>query len=259
MQLPPLNRISFQGKAPERYACFDSWLTTEPGQALLKAERRILADWQGHHVGQRAVEVTVSRGLDLLVDSPLPWRTSIAPPGFSDCGIESHLESLPLARNSVDVLLLHHCLDFSADPHQVLREASQCVAPGGMLAVMGFQPLSLLGLARWCFWRHRPGWVGRFYRPSRVTDWLQVLGFEVDGMASGFYTAPLSQPNRNRLRPLEWFFTTLMPRHGGSYLLVSRKQAGVLRPLASRQRPSPTNTVVPVPVARWHKDTYREP
>ncbi|MCG8394928.1 MAG: class I SAM-dependent methyltransferase [Pseudomonadales bacterium] len=251
MQLPPLNRISFRASSADLGRGFNQWLDGEPGQALLAAEREMLTDWLRRQVGQRAVAIYAGDGRDLLAESPLRWQTSIAPEGFRGVRLQSRMDLLPLAKSSVDLLMLHHVMDFSRDPHQVLREASRCISHGGMIAIIGFHPVSLMGLGRWLLWRKRPAWSGRFYRPNRLTDWLQVLGFEVDGMASGFYTMPLSDRARGRLRLLEWLGSLLWPRHGNAYLLVARKRAGVVRPLPSRQRQVPPNAVVPVPVARW--------
>ncbi|MCG4255597.1 hypothetical protein K6W37_17335, partial [Acetobacter senegalensis] len=75
--------------------------------------------------------------------------------------------------------------------------------------------------------------------------------------ASGFYTLPLAERGRARLRWLDWMGRHLWWRHGGTYLLVARKRAAMMRPLATgnrrfaRQRP----TVVSVPVARWRRNT----
>src|SRR5699024_5632196 len=144
-----------------------------------------------------------------------------------------------------------HCLEFHDAPHRVLREAAGCVAPGGMLAVIGFHPFSPIGLACWFkAGRPRPAWVGRYFRPYRVSDWLQVLGFEVEGLAGGFYTLPLSDRGRARLGWLDWLGRHLWWRHGGVYLLVARKRAAMMRPLATSRRRFPRQrpTVVSVPV-----------
>ncbi|MDX1803168.1 MAG: methyltransferase domain-containing protein [Alcanivorax sp.] len=246
--------MSFRSPPADLCERFDVWLNCEPGEALLREERDMLCDWLPRQVGQRAVEISCGQGRELLEGCPLPWRTTITQPQFAGGKLHSRLDCLPLAKASVDVMLLHHCLEFRGQPHQVLREAARCVAPGGTLAIVGFHPLSAMGLSRWLHWRQRPAWSGRFFTPDRITDWLQVLGFEVDGMASGFYTMPLSAPARRRLRVLEWLGGTFWPRHGGCYLLVSRKRAGLVRPLASSQRSQRPATVIPVPVARWRND-----
>ena len=155
MQLPPLNRISFNTGNHDQEKQFDAWLESEPGQALLDAERTMLEEWMRRQVGQRAVAVYSSREQGLMEDCPLRWKMSLGPAGFPGVTVQSRLDSLPLAKSSVDVLLLHHVLDFTGSPHQVLREACRSIAPGGKIAIVGFHPLSMMGIARWFLWRHR--------------------------------------------------------------------------------------------------------
>ncbi|MAO60058.1 hypothetical protein ASALC70_00201 [Alcanivorax sp. ALC70] len=274
MQLPPLSRSPFRRQPDDMTRRFDAWLESEAGQAVLDAERTMLADWLPKLVGQRAMEISGGRGRDMLAGIRLPWRCAVNPvhlgggpePAAEDdhgtrpVRLEACPLALPVAKNSVDVVLLHHGLEFQDNPHQVLREAARCVAPGGVIAVLGFHPLSPLGLARWLRGGDgRPGWNGRYFRPYRVSDWLHVLGFEVEGLAGGFYNLPLADRGRARLRWLEWLGRRLWWRFGGVYLLVARKRAAMMRPLApqrafSRQRP----TVVSVPVARWRQERNTE-
>ena len=259
MQLPPLSRTPFRRHPPDAPRRFDHWLEEPAGRAVLAAERDMLADWAPRLTGQRALEIGVGRGRDLLRDARLPGRWALSPPGFSGGDLHAMPENLPVAKNSVDAVLLHHCLEFHDAPHQVLREAARCVAPGGMLAVVGFHPFSAMGLARWFRGAHpRPAWVGRYFRPYRVSDWLQLLGFEVEGQAGGFYTLPLSDRGRARLGWLEWLGRRFWWRHGGVYLLVARKRAAMMRPLApARRRFAPQRpTVVSVPVARWRQQRH---
>ncbi|ASK33940.1 SAM-dependent methyltransferase [Alcanivorax sp. N3-2A] len=255
MRLPPLARRPFRRHPEDMPERFDRWLDSEAGAAVLAAERAMLADLLPRMVGQRAVEVASGRGRDMLAGIRLPWRCAITASGFANGQVQALPQALPVAKNSVDVMLLHHGLEFHDAPHQVLREAARCVAPGGVLAVVGFHPLSPMGLARWVrTGANRPGWNGRYFRPYRVSDWLHVLGFEVEGLASGFHNLPLSDRGRARLRWLEWLGEHFWWRYGGVYLLVARKRAAMLRPAAPArrfQRPPPT--VISVPVARWRQ------
>src|SRR5690606_27896575 len=54
--------------------------------------------------------------------------------------------SWAFAPHSLDVVLLHHGLDFCLSPRSLLREASQAVRAGGHLLVFGFNPWSCWGL-----------------------------------------------------------------------------------------------------------------
>lgn len=59
---------------------------------------------------------------------------------------------LPLASDSVDVLVLHHTLDVTRHPQQVLRESVRVLRPGGTLLLVGFDPIG-----RWRYWRGPSG------------------------------------------------------------------------------------------------------
>ncbi|AFT70642.1 hypothetical protein B5T_02368 [Alloalcanivorax dieselolei B5] len=258
MQLPPLPRGPYRRHPQDMPHRFDRWLDSDAGRALLHEERELLADWLPRLVGQRAVSVGSCACRDMLEGIRIPWCCNVTPPELGRGQVQAQAKALPIAKNSVDVLLLHHGLEFQDEPHQVLREAAGCVAPGGMIAVVSFQPVSLLGLARWFRpgARRRPGWVGRYFTPYRVSDWLQVLGFEVEGLASGFHNLPLGERGRRRLAWLEWLGRRLWWRHGACYLLVARKRAAMVRPLApSFRRGEPSRpTVISVPVARWQRN-----
>ena len=54
MQLPPLNRISFNASSGELGRGFDEWLDSEPGQALLSEEKAMLTEWLRSQAGQRS-------------------------------------------------------------------------------------------------------------------------------------------------------------------------------------------------------------
>lgn len=251
MYLPPLKQRAFRHTRRAHPLAFDRWLNSEPGQALYLAEQEMIKAWLPGQVGQRAVALYCGQDLKLLNGAPLLWQTCLVPDGVEGEGVRMRADQLPLAKNSVDLLLIHHLLEFSDDPHRVLREAARSVKPGGKIAVLGFQPISPMGLARWFFWRNTPAWSSRYFSPNRVTDWLQVLGFEVDGLSCDFYTMPFSESARRKFTGLAWLWQRCLPRHGASYMLVARKRAGQVTPLTRRSREPMRPAVIPVPVARW--------
>lgn len=86
---------------------------------------------------------------------------------------------LPIASESIDLLILPHVVEFEADPHGVLREAERVLRPEGQLVVMAFNPFSIHGIVRRLTLREvfrRQGFV-----PSaRLLDWLRLLKFEAE-------------------------------------------------------------------------------
>ena len=61
-------------------------------------------------------------------------------------GIAARGEAIPLTSESVDVVLLHHALDYSSFQHQLLREVSRVLIAGGHIVIVGFNPVSSWGL-----------------------------------------------------------------------------------------------------------------
>ena len=141
--------------------------------------------------GYNAVQLGLP-GLDFLRESriPLKVRAGLEP----GCGLRSEPVQLPLASQSIDLLALPHVLEFSAQPHALLREAERVLRAEGSIVISGFNPLSLWGAARALGWERRQvPWCGRFIGLLRLKDWLALLGFELTGGRFGCYAPPFSQ------------------------------------------------------------------
>ena len=136
------------------------------------------------------------------------------------------LDAIPLMDNSVGFVLLHHSLEFSRNPHQVLREVTRILAPGGSLVIVGFNRWSLLGLRRWMSqlagvsapWAHHP------LSSGRLIDWMYLMSCEPMGVARGFYGLPIQC--RRGMAPftkLDNFLMGLAAPCGGFYMLHATK------------------------------------
>lgn len=89
-------------------------------------------------------------------------------------------EALPLTQKSIDACLMTHCLAYSHDPHWLLREVDRVLIDDGWLIISGFNPFSLLGMAKLVpVLRKRQPYCSRFFPSVRVFDWLSLLNYEV--------------------------------------------------------------------------------
>ncbi|WP_028454300.1 class I SAM-dependent methyltransferase [Chitinilyticum litopenaei] len=153
---------------------FAGWLATPLGSYLLHAEAgwfdRTVADIFGYKALQLELPV-----LDALRANRMPWRCQAGLSRGVSLACAPH--ALPLAEQSIDLLVLPHVLDFASDPHGVLREAERVLVPEGRLLITGFNPWSLWGLRRL---RHNDTapWQGNFLPLPRLKDWLALLGLE---------------------------------------------------------------------------------
>ncbi len=143
---------------------------------------------------------------------------------------------LPIASDSVDVIILPHTLEMDEDPHQVLREAKRVLVGEGHAIILCFNPWSLWGVRRrlWCR-RGQTPWCARFISPMRMKDWLEVLGFEIVKVRTFFHRPPLGRRNLlNHLQFMEKYGPKLWPAFGAVMLFVARKRVVPLTPVRPR-------------------------
>ena len=162
------------------------WYEVSPGQRVAAHEREALigmvADLFGYQLLQLG-ELGDEQGH--LVHCPVQRKTLITrrtAVAYQDV-IRADVQQLPVASDSVDAVILVHTLDFSPDPHQVLREVERVLIAEGRMIVIGFNPFSLWGLWR-LFGRWRGGipWCGHFLSYPRLSDWLTLMGFGIERM-----------------------------------------------------------------------------
>lgn len=137
--------------------------------------------------------------------------------------IKGELTSLPIASNSVDAVVMPFCLEFTQDPHQVLREAVRVLMPHGYIMLIGFNPFGTVSLGKmgWGARKQFP-WCGRFFSEYRTRDWLQLLGNEIVDEQKGVYA---SLRGKQAPRPFKQLILShYLPGLGSVYLLMARKR-----------------------------------
>ncbi|MCK4709572.1 MAG: methyltransferase domain-containing protein [Gammaproteobacteria bacterium] len=88
-------------------------------------------------------------------------------------------KSLPVASDSIDMVILMHAISQAQDPHAILREVNRVLIPDGKLIIIDFNPVSLWGLRHLLqAWLDEAPWAGHYYTASRLKDWANLLGFE---------------------------------------------------------------------------------
>jgi SAM-dependent methyltransferase len=167
------------------------WFETPKGSYVLAWERGQFDAAVEDVFGYNAVQIGLP-GLDFLRESRIPLKVRA---GLERGGsLPSDPVQLPLASQSIDLLVLPHVLEFCPRPHAILREAERVLMPEGSVVISGFNPLSLWGAARALGWERKryPG-CGRFIGLLRLKDWLALLGLELNGGRFGCYAPPFSQ------------------------------------------------------------------
>jgi SAM-dependent methyltransferase len=168
------------------------WFESPLGHYLLEKEQAYLDDVTPDIFGFHALQLGLPK-VDLLRASRIAHRMRIASFDHPDLFAKCH--ELPIATQSVDLVVLPHVLEFAAEPHAILREVDRVMMPEGRLVLLGFNPWSLWGLRS----SLGPGranipWNGHFVSLLRVKDWLALLGFDVSAGRLVAYAPPIDSP-----------------------------------------------------------------
>jgi len=181
----------------------------------------------GYHI----LQMGVAPGCPLYDQSTINHRIYTGNHSGPDVSLLAHSDELPLESDSIDTLIAHHSLEFSSNPHQVLREMQRVLAPQGHMLIVGFNPYSLLGvgaslrrMARNPLWRQQHP-VSR----HRLTDWLHLLGCEVQSCSNVYGLPPIGSGKLHAIltRGDSWSNSHNLPT-GGLYVVHAIKQVSAL-------------------------------
>ena len=219
MTLPPVSE-----PAPS----LADWYSTSLGTYLLQREFSYIDEAVADVFGFNALQLG-SPEHDFLRASRIPLKCSAAPDG--NAGLRADFRDLPIASNSVDLLLLPHVLEFAEHPHQILREVQRVLIPDGHAIIIGFNPWSLWGMHR-VFTRTRDKfpWNGRFINLPRLKDWMALLELELVAGGMGCYLPPCTQEKWiQRWSFMEAAGDRWWPIAGGVYFLHAVKRVRGMR------------------------------
>ena len=220
------------------------WRDEYPGNVLSAAEAAVLEDWLTAVFGYRLVEIGNDRwpGGDPLAASPIRHRVRLGS-DFRVAGqsVIADPGQLPIASDSIDLVVLPHTLDFCTDPRRLLREVERVLIAGGRLITMNLNPWSLWGVRSLLtrpFGRETLPWGGNFVGYVRLTDWLNLLGLEIERTEVIMFRPPSStEAVMRRTEFLERFGRRFWPMFAGVYLVQAVKRVRPLTPVRpSRHR-----------------------
>lgn len=212
------------------------WLATPPGQYLQAWEQAQIDTAVANVFGFHALQLGLP-DIDALRANRMPhrWVASHDPTekAAGQAAFVTDFAALPFAANSLDLVVLPHTLELSADPHGTLREVERVLMPEGRLVICGLNPVSLWGFRQ----RRAHGykWLGfdRFFLPQavefigylRLRDWLRLLNLEIEAGHFGCYRPAFStQKWLTRFAWMDKLGARSWPFLGSAYLLVAVKR-----------------------------------
>jgi SAM-dependent methyltransferase len=196
---------------------FSAWLTTPLGRAYMTQEQTWLAQLMPRAFGHYSVYLGLNAQLSVTLESPIKHAMALT----ANPSLGGHMlmdpHQLPIATESIDLVVMQHVLDMSNNPHQVLREAARIVQTGGRLVITGFNPYGPWGLWRWLRLRRGAPWRAQFLAHSRLKDWLALLNFGDFDIKSVYDCSP------SKMRIQTWLPWLIQPLSAG-YVLCAVKQ-----------------------------------
>jgi SAM-dependent methyltransferase len=213
------------------------WFVHYPGQGFLEQEIDCLNDLLPRLFGYYLVQLGMAGHLDTaLEECRIGSRLVLAANRSSDqvrLDAQVELLQLPIATDSVDAVLLPHSLDFSPDPHQVLREVERILIPEGRIIISGFNPWSLFGLYKLLLQRKgKIPWCAHFISVRRLQDWLGLLDFRVEVVKPVMFRPPMQNRSMmNRLLFLERLGPKYWPFFSAGYVVQAVKRVSTLTPV----------------------------
>jgi len=225
------------------------WYETPPGRSLLAAQQRILNEELSCLFGYHLMQLSVLPNRRLSDSSRINHCFALSPAATGKvkhegkiCDVQglAELDALPLPDECIDVTLLHHVLEFSDNPHQVLKEAARVTVPRGHLVIFAFNPVSIMGMVQLLarFYSKKPIWQRRALSVGRVRDWLEFLDFSCMNLRYMSHDYPLHSLQRWSLKRMtRRQFRNSLP-FGSVYCLIARKDKVGLTPIKPEWEPS---------------------
>jgi len=206
-----------------------AWLQTPTGTLFADAEREFVSTELGRLFGGQFLQLGLWGDPEAFLPVPGTARRALchdhSGPGVSFLGRAEHL---PVAGHSVDALLLPHTLEMTQYPHEVLRQAERALCAGGRIVILGFNPISPLGLRRLLSPSAYPPGLRQLVSERRLRDWMNLLAFDVTLSRHYFPYSHAGQNLRERLRRVQLSY--------GAYMLIAVKRMYAVTPTRLRWR-----------------------
>lgn len=238
-----------------------SWQDLPNGNVILSAIDKTLQPWWQKFFGYHLLKVGALSHEICSEKSPIKHQVSCSYHTSMDkelsekqADIIGELDDLPILEHSVDVCLVSHVLEFSLDPHHVIREANRTLIPNGYLIITGFNPLSLAGANRFIPYRKKQmPWNEHFFSPMRVKDWLHLMGYEIladERCLHSSLVGKISEHGKSNY----WrkFASSYLSGLGSVYVIIAKKRVLPLTPIKPKWQLRPKFSTVKVPTMNVH-------
>ena len=228
------------------------WYRTPKGQKLFNQESRLVEKAISNLFGYYLVQLGFSENHDwmefsrvsnkLILDDHIEtetaekWQQQLSEKSKDDQTktyvhwVKADLDYLPLRKESIDVMVLPHTLETVSDPYYLLRQVDTNLMPEGHIVLTGFNPLACALMKARFSKDGRSFREANLVRSSRVIEWLNVLGYEVEQVRFSTISCFTGTTDRDSisgwrlLERTERSLSRMGVQFGNVYCIVARKR-----------------------------------
>ncbi len=221
-----------------------AWLATPLGQALLAQETRLLEEALDGLFGVECLQLGIWGETRTFLRFARTQRTACIAnrpnvPAGEPPDAFGRMHRLPIASDSIDVLILPHTLDFSSRQHEILREVHRVLRSDGHLIVLGFKPGGLWGLRRLVPGAGLPPGTNHLISDRQLSDWLKLLDLNIHGVTRYFFKWPITGTQGSHSHIWEQRGRRWWPELAACYMLTAQKRLYTLTPVKQPWRARP--------------------
>lgn len=224
-----INQLQNEEALKTKQKQLELWFQSALGRNLLCDQRAHIEAKIHRLFGYHQAEIGVSHRVPVGNPSSLGHKFYVLPEWEQDLPLNTVISSsseLAIDSDTLDLVILHHTLDFSSAPHQALREAARVLKSSGHMVLIGFNPLSAWGFRKLIGPSTQAPWNHRFISGKRIEDWLNLLDFRVGDIEYSYYGLPFN--NAAMLGRMMWLNSILNSKVplGAYYIVSAQKQVG---------------------------------
>jgi SAM-dependent methyltransferase len=214
---------------PHHLFKIQSWYEQATGLWVLEQERAILKQlWPqcyGHYLLQLGLSSKIS---ELSSDTTLRNTLTLTPFVSSTSSIIGNFTQLPIASESIDVVLVHHWLGVCEDPLLALQEIYRVLTPEGRVIICGIRPSWLWQIYDEVQRNLQFPWSLRSASVWQVKNWLTEVGFTTASLSRHSQGLSLNRYSHHVPKTPKW--CTKLP-FGSGYIIVAQKHVPGLTPI----------------------------
>lgn len=220
------------------------WLQSPLGQALLAQESRLVEEALHGLFGVECLQLGIWGEPRLFLKHARTQHTTCiaSPPNTAEGEPPSafgRIHRLPVATDSIDVLILPHTLDFSGRQPEILREVHRVLRSDGHLIVLGFMRGGFWGLRRQIPGAGMPPNTSDLVSESQLADWLKLLDLSIQQRTRYFFKWPLPGRRASVSRVWEERGRRWWPEFAACYMLTAQKRLYTMTPIRQPWRARP--------------------